>query len=577
MDASAGAADSCQIDVGDVTWVMVASVLVLGMMPGLAFFEAGLLRRQNTMSIIMQVMSGLPVLSVLWYLFGFSLTFGTDHGGVIGDFRHGLFIGIDFNTCWRSYRIPQAAYAIFQLMFAAITPLLMTGAYAERMRFKASFMYTILWEIFIYYPLAHWIWGGGWLDTMGVEDFAGGIVIHTSAGTGAIVCALVLGRRPGFEKTHGEWPPSNFPLATVGAALLLTGWVGFNAGSALEAGSLAVQTVLNTQVGGSMSGVVWLILSWVHNRKPSVLDCMNGVIGGLAGITPASGYISTPSALLVGMILGFVGFYGVRLLKHRWHIDDALDVSSVHGLTGLVGALAIGFCGDSSVNPAGANGLIYGEGRLLGVQVLAIVVAIVYPGVLTWVILKVVDATVGLRHRVEKEGRGLDFNDHREMAYQLFLEKSSEGEEHDRVWAVFPRSETGGFSIGEDVEQHGMGPRKDSDMLQLPAEMPPSLLQPGKQNSSFSTILAAKETEAMHLPSSPSEGAQGGAQTTRQINVVPLTSFSRGHSLFVATTDRHQQQDPLSPPARLAQPIRRANSVTQGTRDLQAPLLNRDF
>jgi len=411
--------DNC-IDAGDTAWVLVSSILVLSMMPALAFFEAGLLRSINTVSLVTQIMSGTAVLAAMWHLIGYTLVFSsTSWGGFIGNFDNVLMLGVDYNTCTEhAPKIPAALFGFFQMMFASITPLLLTGAFAERMRFKCYFVFIILWELLIYYPVAHWIWGHGWLSKMDppAQDFAGGIVIHTTAGAASLVCAIVLGQRTGFDKYDGEFPPSNLPLAALGGALLWTSWFGFNAGSALSSGSLAVSTVVATQRAAVISGLIWLAISWVRG-KPSAVATINGIIAGLAGITPASGYVDPQMAAIIGILLGLSSYGAVYILKHKLRIDDALDVSSVHGITGVVGALAIGFFGQRSVNEDGANGLFFGEmsARLLGIQTLAIVVSGLWSAFFTWVILRFLDLIMGLRLR--EEHLGLDFKDHGEDAY----------------------------------------------------------------------------------------------------------------------------------------------------------------
>lgn len=413
--------DGCMVNDSDTAWVLVATILVLGMMPALAFFEGGLLRSKNTLSFITQIFSGIVALGFLWDIFGYSLVFGTDHGGVIGSYEHFLLLGVDYWKCSpHAPYIPAACFALFQMMFATITPLLMTGAYAERIKWKSAFFLTVMWEIFIFYPVAHWIWGGGWLQKMDVLDFAGGIVIHTSAGAGSLVIALMLGRRKHFNKYHGEFPPSNLPMAALGAALLWMGWFGFNAGSALRAGSVAVSAVASTQIAACSSGIVWLFISWAKN-KPSTVALLNGVIAGLAGITPASGYVDSQASIIIGLILGFGSYFSVWLLKHKLRIDDALDVSSVHGVTGVIGSIAIGFCAQKSLNPDGFDGVIYGNPRQLGVQTLAVVVVAAYAGVGTFIICWIIDKTFGLKISPEKEEEGLDITEHKEFAYHNLM------------------------------------------------------------------------------------------------------------------------------------------------------------
>eukprot|EP00455_Lapot_gusevi_P044497 TRINITY_DN5566_c0_g1_i1.p1 TRINITY_DN5566_c0_g1~~TRINITY_DN5566_c0_g1_i1.p1 ORF type:complete len:477 (-),score=172.07 TRINITY_DN5566_c0_g1_i1:77-1507(-) len=441
------AAQQCNIDTGDTAWVLVSTVLVLGMMPALALFEAGLLRSKNTLSIATQIIGGLTVLAFMWNVFGFSLVYSTTVGGIIGNLDNVLLINVSYSDCnpRLSKNIPIAAFAAFQMMFACITPLLMTGAYAERLKFKAFMMITVLWEIFVFYPIAHWIWGGGWLGALGVMDFAGGIVIHVSAGIGALVLAIMVGHRHEFEKYHGEFPPSNLPLAVLGAALLWMGWFGFNAGSALSASAVAVSAVASTQIAACVSGIVWLALSWIRDR-PSCVALINGVIAGLAGVTPASGYISSESTLVLGLILGVASFYGVVLMKHKLHIDDALDVSSVHGLTGLIGSIFIGFCSETRLNPIAANGVVFGGGRLLWVQLVGVIVVLVYAAVVTYLIGLVTQHFVGLRITIEEEISGLDMVEHAEFAYHKLVLVG-----HERYGDMEEESEQNNYANLEDV------------------------------------------------------------------------------------------------------------------------------
>jgi Amt family ammonium transporter len=306
-------------------------------------------------------------------------------------------------------------YATFQMMFAVITPLLITGAFAERVKWSAFVVFIVAWSLLIYYPLAHWIWGRGWLAELGVFDFAGGIVIHTSAGLGSLAAALVLGRRKNFGPDI--MVPHNIPLAVIGATLLWMGWFGFNAGSALASGSLAANTLLVTQIAASTSALVWIALSWKRSGKPSTTAAINGAIAGLAGVTPASGFISAQSSFFLGIVLGFASYYAILLFKEHWKIDDALDVSSVHGVTGMVGALAIGIIASTLINPAGPEGLLYGNPVQLAIQGLGIAVAAALGFGGTMVIMKMIDATIGLKVKEDEEDIGLDITQHAERAY----------------------------------------------------------------------------------------------------------------------------------------------------------------
>jgi len=386
------------------------------MTPALGFFEAGLLRSKNSLSVIMQCFSGLAILSILWIVIGFSLSFSVNNG-IIGGLDWIFLNNVPLDIpLFYAPNIPGISYASFQMMFAIITPLLITGAFADRMRFRSYLVFIILWSIFIYYPVAHWVWGkGGWLGSLGVFDFAGGIVVHVNAGMAALAAALIIGKRRNFGPEILR--PHNIPLAAIGASLLWMGWFGFNAGSALTAGGLAANTLLVTQTASAASSLVWILLSWKRSGKPSAVAAINGAIAGLAGVTPASGYISVQNSLILGIVLGLVSYYAIMLLKERLRIDDALDVSSVHGVTGIVGTLAVGLIASSLINPAGPNGLIYGNPIQLGLQALGVVSTAAFSFGGTIIIIKLLDKTIGLRVREEQEEVGLDLSEHAEKAY----------------------------------------------------------------------------------------------------------------------------------------------------------------
>ena len=404
------------IDTGDTTWMLISTGLVMIMTPALGFFEAGLIRGKNSLSVIMQTFSGLAILSTLWFVLGFTLVFGPSQGGFIGGFDWLFYNNVPFNESLDyAPTVPGVTFATYQMMFAVITPLLITGAFAERVKWSAFVVFILVWSIFIYYPLAHWIWGRGWLAEMGVFDFAGGIVIHTSAGLASLAAALVLGRRKNFGPDI--MVPHNIPLAVIGATLLWIGWFGFNAGSALASGSLAANTLLVTHIASSTSAIVWIALSWKRAGRPSTTAAINGAIAGLAGVTPASGFISAQNSFLLGIVLGFASYYAILLLKEHWKIDDALDVSSVHGITGIVGALSIGIIASTLINPAGPDGLLYGNPMQLLIQGLGIAVAAALGFGGTIVILKIIDATIGLKVKEEEEDVGLDVTQHAERAY----------------------------------------------------------------------------------------------------------------------------------------------------------------
>jgi ammonium transporter, Amt family len=404
------------IDTGDTTWMLISTGLVMMMTPALGFFEAGLIRGKNSLSVIMQTFSGLAILSTLWFVLGFTLVFSPSQGGFIGGFDWLFYNNVPFNESLDySPTIPGVTFATFQMMFAVITPLLITGAFAERVKWNAFVAFIVAWSIFIYYPLAHWVWGRGWLAEMGVFDFAGGIVIHTSAGLASLAAALVLGRRKNFGPDI--MVPHNIPLAVIGATLLWIGWYGFNAGSALASGSLAANTLLVTHIAAATSALVWIALSWKRAGKPSSTAAINGAISGLAGVTPAAGFISAQNSFLLGIVLGFASYYAILLLKEHLKIDDALDVSSVHGVTGIVGALAIGLIASTLINPAGPDGLLYGNPMQLAIQALGVAVAAALGFGGTIIIMKIIDATIGLKVREEEEDIGLDITQHAERAY----------------------------------------------------------------------------------------------------------------------------------------------------------------
>lgn len=404
------------IDSGDTSWMLISTGLVMLMTPALGFFEAGLIRSKNALSVLVQTFSGIAILSTLWFVIGFTLVFAPSQGGIIGGLDWVFFKDVPINDSLDyAGTIPGVTFASFQMMFAVITPLLITGAFAERLKWSSFFIFIIAWSFLVYYPLAHWIWGRGWLADLGVFDFAGGIVIHTSAGLASIAAALVLGRRRNFGPDI--MVPHNIPLAVLGASLLWIGWFGFNAGSALASGSLAANTLLVTQIASVTSALVWLFLSWKRSGKPSTTAVINGAISGLAGVTPASGFITAQSSFFLGIVLGFASYFGILLIKERFKIDDALDVSSVHGITGIVGSIAIGLVATTIINPNGPNGLLYGNSLQLPTQALGVAVAAVLAFVVTILIMKVIDATIGLKVKEEEEEIGLDITQHAERAY----------------------------------------------------------------------------------------------------------------------------------------------------------------
>ncbi len=406
------------ISAGDTAWVLAAAALVMLMTPALGFFYGGLVRPKNVLSTIMHSFFILCLISVQWVLWGYSLAFGPDRGGIIGglDWIGLRNVGFEPNDDYAK-TIPQLAYMAFQMMFAVITPALITGAFAERKRFKAFVLFSLLWATFVYDPLAHWVWGaGGWLKTLGALDFAGGTVVHISSGVSALVAALVLGHRVGLGEEKME--PHDLTMTVLGASLLWFGWFGFNAGSALTAGGLAANAFVVTNTAAAMAALTWMTVSWAHKGHPSVLGAAAGAVAGLVAITPASGFVTPTASILIGLGAGVFCYLAIQL-RERLRVDDALDVWGVHGIGGTWGALATGLFATLAINPDGGNGLLYGNPAQLGIQAIAVAASWIYCGAATWVILKVIDLVIGLRVPEQEEALGLYLSQHGEPAYQL--------------------------------------------------------------------------------------------------------------------------------------------------------------
>jgi len=406
------------LDTGDTTWIILAGALVFLMIPALALFESGLLRKKNAVSVFMQIFFGLGFLSMMWFVFGFSMAFGPDESnGLIGNLDFAFLKGVPWNEALEQYApsIPGMTFVQFQMVVAVVTPLLLTGVIAERMKFSSFIVFIAAWSIFIYYPLVHWVWGGGWLAQLGVADFAGGIVIHTAAGMSALAAALVLGRRKNFGPAI--MVPHNIPLAVFGASLLWVGWFGFNAGSALAVGGIAANTIIVTHMSSSAAALVWIALSWKRTGKPSVVAAINGALAGLVGITPAAGFVSVEHAVLIGLVIGFASYGGMILFKEKLRIDDALDVSSVHGIAGIVGSLAVGIFASAMINPTGPVGALFGNMAQFGSQLLGVGVAITLGFGGTLIIMKIIKAVMGVRVSEKVEEMGLDLGEHAEEAY----------------------------------------------------------------------------------------------------------------------------------------------------------------
>ena len=417
--AAPAVAAAPQIDKGDTAWILTSAALVLLMTaPGLALFYGGMVRQKNALATLMQSFIIMAVISVQWVLWGYSLAFGPDKGGLIGGLDYVGLRGVGgepFETYAKT--IPHQAFAVFQMMFAIITPALITGAFAERKKFSAFLLFTVLWATIVYDPLAHWVWGdGGWLKKLGALDFAGGTVVHISSGVSALVCAIVLGKRRGYG--HQPMPPHNLPMTVMGAGLLWFGWFGFNAGSALEANGLAVSAFLATNTGAAAAALGWMFTEWMTRGKPTVLGAASGAVAGLVAITPAAGFVGPVSSIVIGAVAGAL-CYSACNFKSRLGYDDSLDVVGVHGVGGTWGALATGLFASKAVNEAGGDGLFFGNPGQLWTQIIAVAATVVMAVVLTYAILKLVDALVGLRVSDEDEIAGLDLSQHSETAYAM--------------------------------------------------------------------------------------------------------------------------------------------------------------
>ncbi len=405
---------------GDIAWMLVATALVMLMtFPGLALFYGGLVRRKNVLATMMQSFFVLCLLAIQWILWGYSLAFGPDRGHVVGSFALLGMRGVGAApSAEYSPTIPQALFAAYQMMFAVITPGLITGAFAERMKFSAYVIFVLAWATLVYDPIAHWVWStGGWLRGLGALDFAGGTVVHVSSGISALVCALVLGKRRGYGRL--PMPPHNLPLTLLGAALLWFGWFGFNAGSALAANAVAVSAFLATNTGAAAAALAWMAIEWAVLGKPTVLGGATGAVAGLVAITPASGFVSPSSAILIGLVAGAVCYTAVAVIKQKLRYDDSLDAFGVHGVGGMTGALLTGIFAEVAVNPAGSNGLLFGGARQLIVQLAAVAATAAWAAGVTFVVLKLVDLTIGLRVSDADEVVGLDITQHEQSAYTL--------------------------------------------------------------------------------------------------------------------------------------------------------------
>ena len=413
------------IDAGNTAWMIVATALVMLMtIPGLALFYGGLVRQKNVLNILMQCFILMAAISLEWVAFGYSLSFGSSTGALapyIGGFDWAFLNGIGVNDVSPYYisqataRIPHLLFVLFQCMFAVITPALIIGAYAERIRFKGFLLFSVLWAIFVYNPVAHWVWSAdGWLFKLGVLDFAGGTVVHINAGIAALVMTLMIGTRTNYG--NHPTPPHNIPLVVIGAALLWFGWFGFNAGSGLAADGLAVNAFLATHIATATAAITWVVLDWIRNKKPTVIGISTAAVAGLVAITPAAGFVGVTGSIVIGILVAVVCFFMVSVIKHKFGYDDSLDAFGVHGIGGIIGALATGLLATPTVQSA-YSGLFYGNPKQFYLQLIATVTTVVFSGVMTFILFKIVDKMVGIRAGKAEEIAGLDITQHNEIAY----------------------------------------------------------------------------------------------------------------------------------------------------------------
>ena len=406
------------INGADTAWVMASTALVLFMtLPGLAMFYGGLVSARNVLSVLMQCFAIAGVVSILWLTFGYSLAFGEGNNW-IGDFSKVMMSGVGRESA--SGTIPESLFMMFQMTFAIITPALIVGAFAERMKFSAMLIFSAIWLMLVYVPVTHWVWGGGWLADMGLYDFAGGTVVHITAGVAALVCAIVLGPRRGFpERTM---MPHNMTMTIAGAGMLWVGWFGFNGGSALAADGNASMAILVTHISAATGAMTWLAIEWFRFGKPSALGAVTGMVAGLGTITPASGFVGPGGALIIGLLAGMVCFTATQYIKRGLKIDDSLDVFPVHGVGGILGTLLAGVFSATSLGVFSGYGFAEGISSMAGqlkVQFIGVVVTIIFTAIVTWLILKLIDALVGLRVSEEQEIEGLDIVLHEERGYDL--------------------------------------------------------------------------------------------------------------------------------------------------------------
>ena len=414
MCSPALAGEASKVDTGDTAWILVSAALVMLMTPGLALFYGGMVRRKNVLGTIMHSFVAIAIISLQWIFIGYSLSFGPDIGGFIGGLDWIGLKGVGLEPSAYAPTVPHLAFMIYQAMFAVITPALISGAFAERMKFSAYVIFIIVWTTIVYNPVCHWIWGGGWMSDLGALDFAGGLVVHVTSGVSALAAALYIGKRKGYLKE--AMPPHNLPMTVLGAGLLWFGWFGFNAGSALSSGELSTMAFVTTHTAAVAATVTWMLIEWVHRGKPTMFGVATGAIAGLATITPAAGFVGPMSALIIGVAAGSICYIALNAKGHFGY-DDSLDAFGVHGVGGTIGTIGAGLFASAAIN--GVNGLFFGNSKQLLIQLMAIAVVAVYSFILSLIILKAIDAVIGVRVDKESEIEGLDINQHGEEGYFL--------------------------------------------------------------------------------------------------------------------------------------------------------------
>jgi len=414
----AAAAETAGVDTGDTAWILLSAALVMLMTPGLAMFYGGMVRSKNVLGTIMHSFIAIALISIQWILFGYSLSFGPDVHGLIGslDWAGLRGVGVLPNADYAP-TVPHLAFMIYQAMFAVITPALISGAFAERMKFSSYLIFTLLWSTFVYDPVAHWVWGnGGWMKSLGVLDFAGGIVVHATSGFSALAAAIFVGKRKGFLEEN--MPPHDLPMTVLGAGLLWFGWFGFNAGSALTSGELSTLAFVTTHTAAVAATLTWVLIEWYHHGKPTMFGAATGSIAGLATITPAAGFVGPMPALLIGIAAGTVCYIALNA-KVKFRYDDSLDAFGVHGVGGTLGTLAIGLFASRAINSGGADGLFFGNAHQLFVQAGSVALIALYSFVISIALFKILDMTAGLRVSQDHELEGLDITQHGETGYSV--------------------------------------------------------------------------------------------------------------------------------------------------------------